>query len=134
MNDGEFISHGQENNDGMYFHWSIIMTLFLEFTQKFIVKIIIGINSSFSSHRLYSDILFTLGWTTILQEYFTKFSHGNKTNSPVEFLIHLEEVYTNTCYIPLERVESQDLKNQQGQFCKVGKTFYRPEHKCPKSR
>ena len=43
--------------------------------------------------------------------------------SPVEFLVHLEKIYIKTCYIPLERLESQDLEIQQGLFCKVGQNI-----------
>ena len=43
--------------------------------------------------------------------------------SPVEFLVNLEKIYIKTCYIPLERLESQDLEIQQGLFCKVGQNI-----------
>ena len=39
--------------------------------------------------------------------------------SPVELLVHPENICIKTCYIPLERLESQDFENQQDQFCKV---------------
>ena len=32
----------------------------------------------------------------------------------------MEKIYIKICYITLERLESQDLENQQRQFCKVG--------------
>ena len=44
-------------------------------------------------------------------------------NGPVEFLVHLEKIYIKACYIPLGRLESQDLENQQGQFSKVGQNI-----------
>ena len=40
--------------------------------------------------------------------------------SPVEFLVHLQKIYIETSYIPLEILESEDLENQNGQFCKAG--------------
>ena len=37
----------------------------------------------------------------------------------------MEKTSIKTCYVTLERLESQDLENQQGQFCKVGENILR---------